>query len=234
MHERSRVSVSLRLEAWSGRGKRRLTFSSRLASLPSSSFLASLHLFLCSKNASLRSRLTPCGWNPAWYGILRGPPPPEPAPAAAPLLACGTYGAGPLSGERTLSGIGLAEGKGDWPGGTPAKGKVEGGGVGAPLAGEPAEARGGGGERAALGVAVDAWDRGAGEAPAASALAAGGGAPDEMAEEDERPLHWAGNAGREGCGARRNEPLSMVWFWDRACPPRVRDEGDEAPRGEGP
>jgi len=72
--------------AWwrAGRGDGR-TFSSRLASLPSSSFLASLHLCRCARNTSLRSRLTPCGWKPAWYGILRATvPPAPPAPPAAP------------------------------------------------------------------------------------------------------------------------------------------------------
>jgi len=100
-------------------------------------------------------------------------------------------------------------------------------------AGEAAEARGGGGERAPVVVAVDeVWDRGAGDAAPAGGAAAV--EVDEMADEPERPLHWAGSAGREGCGARRNEPLSAEWFCGRAKVPRVRvAEGDEVPSGEG-
>lgn len=105
-------------------GKRVRTFSSLRASRPSSSFLASPHLRLCSKKASLLSLLTPCGWKPAWYGSFprRFVWPP------ASWMICAT---GPFSGERVrMYGAGVpAAGKGEWPGGTVEKGNVDGGGV---------------------------------------------------------------------------------------------------------
>lgn len=118
-------------------------------------------------------------------------------------------------------------GKGDWPGGTEAKGKVEGGGVGR------FEGAGGGDLACRTSYAC----RPACDCPLL--------APDGPAEPSpvpldatltvDSPLNWAGKAGREGCGAfSSDDELSAFAAAGRTSPLAVREDEAGPPSGEGP
>lgn len=118
-------------------------------------------------------------------------------------------------------------GKGDWPGGTEANGKVEGGGV------ERFDGAGGG-DFAWRGsyAGFPAWD--------CARLPPDGPAEPSPVPVDpmlfvDNPLNWAGKVGREGCGASSGDKeLSTFEADGRTSPLDVRDDEAGPPSGEGP